>query len=125
RSALSRLLGRLADAVQAYGGLVTAEVTGDALDDAALRDALEQAWNDYGEVVELLRQGERLAGAEWALHGNVAITLERLLREIDSESRAEMRKTWPSRVRAGRGRRPDFAVRAARSRIRSAAARAD
>jgi uncharacterized membrane protein YccC len=111
RAALGDLLDDLGDAVEAYGALVGSEVVG-APEDAALRNALAAAREDRDRVVAALRQGERLQGGAWQLHGDLAANIDRLLRDIDSEARAELRLTWPSRAAMPRP------VAAARSRLR-------
>ncbi|MGH8970117.1 MAG: FUSC family protein, partial [Actinomycetes bacterium] len=97
RRALSELLADLADATEAYGVLVGSEVAGPGPEDAALRDALARAWRHRDELVGLLRSGDRLTGVAWELHGDLAANIDRLLREIDSDARAELRQTWPTR----------------------------
>jgi uncharacterized membrane protein YccC len=117
RRALRDLLSDLADAIESYGALIGSEVTG-VPEDAALRAALAAAWEDRARVVEALRQGERLQGAAWELHGDLAANIDRLLRDIDGEARAELRLSWPTRARMPRP------VSAARSRLRREAPRA-
>ncbi|MGZ4593668.1 MAG: FUSC family protein [Actinomycetes bacterium] len=111
RSALGDLLHDIADATESYGLLVSSEVTG-APEDAALRQALLAAWQDRAHVFDLLRHGDRLHGGAWELHGDLAANIDRLLHDIDSEARAELRLSWPTRARMPRP------VAAARDRMR-------
>lgn len=111
RAGLAELLSDIADAVEAYGAVVGSEVSG-APQDAALRAALAAAWQDRHTVFELLRRGQRLQEGAWELHGDLAANIDRLLRDVDSEARAELRLTWPTHARVPRP------VTAARSRIR-------
>jgi Aromatic acid exporter family member 1 len=117
REALSDLLADVADAVEAYGGLVGSEVDGPGPEDERLRGALAAAWSDRHRLAGLLRQHDRLARDEWQLHGQLASQIDQLLRDVDSEARAELRRTWPDREPVLRPalRRP---VRSARERIR-------
>lgn len=114
RQALHSLLADLADAVESYGAVVGSEVTG-APEDAALRSALAAAWVDRDRVFEALRQGERPHGGAWELHGDLAANIDRLLRDIDSEARAELRTTWPTAAPL-----PGAALKLARRGSRSA-----
>jgi hypothetical protein len=111
RGALSALLRDLADAVEAYGRLVGSEVVG-APQDAGLREALAAAWVDRDRVFSLPRGGDRLQSDAWELHGELAANIDRLLHDIDSEARAELRQSWPTRARLPRP------VTAARARLR-------
>jgi hypothetical protein len=117
REALSDLLADVADAVAAYGGLVGSEVDGPGPEDERLRGALAAAWSDRHRLAGLLRQHDRLARDEWQLHGQLASQIDQLLRDVDSEARAELRHTWPGREPVLRPalRRP---MRTARERIR-------
>jgi hypothetical protein len=117
REALSDLLADVADAVAAYGDLVGSEVDGPAPEDERLRGALAAAWLDRHRLAGLLRQHDRLARDEWLLHGQLASQIDQLLRDVDSEARAELRRTWPAREPVLRPalRRP---MRTARDRIR-------
>ena len=115
RSALSQLLANLADAVEAYGALVSSEVTGPGPEDAALREALSQAWEDRHRLVGLLKQEERLGSGGWELHGALAAHVDRMLRDLDSDARAELREGWTHLPAQALRPHP---VQAARSRIR-------
>ena len=127
REALSDLLADVADATESYGALVGGEVE-EARRDAAghlstethderLRAALAAAWADRHRLADLLRGEERLAGDEWQLHGALTSHIDQLLRDVDSEARAELRRSWPAREPVMRPalRRP---VQTARDRIR-------
>jgi uncharacterized membrane protein YccC len=111
RHALRDLLQDVATAVESYGALVGSEVVG-APEDAALRASLHDAWEDRDRVFARLREGERLQGGAGELLGDLAANIDRLLRDLDSEARAELRMTWPTRAAVPRP------VLAARSRLR-------
>jgi uncharacterized membrane protein YgaE (UPF0421/DUF939 family) len=117
RIALSDLFADLADAVDAYGGLIGSEVLGPGAEDAALREALGRAWEDRHRLADLLRQADRLQSGAWQLHGALATQIDRMLRDLDSDARAELRASWPAPDRP-------HPVQAARSALRRAS-RAD
>ena len=96
RAALSDLLADVADTVQSYGALVGSEVAGAGPQDERLRDALRRAWEDRHRLADLLRQGERLRQDQWSTHGALTSHIDRLLRDVDSDARAEMRRSWPT-----------------------------
>jgi hypothetical protein len=113
RAALSDLLADVADAVESYGSLVGAEVGrthgpelpsrsaqrfGPGPEDERLRAALAAAWADRHRLAGLLRDQDRLARDEWQLHGQLTSQIDQLLRDVDSEARAELRRTWPTPV---------------------------
>ena len=98
RAALSDLLADVADAVQSYGSLVGSEVVGPGPEDERLRAALAAAWADRHRLAGLLRHQDRLARDEWQLHGQLTSQIDQLLRDVDSEARAELRRTWPAPV---------------------------
>ena len=115
RAALSDLLADLADAVEAYGALVSSEVTGGGPEDEALRDALGRAWEDRHRLGDLLKQEERLGSGGWELHGALAAHVDRMLRDLDSDVRAELREGWADLPPPTHLPHP---VQVARSRIR-------
>ncbi len=112
RSSLSDLFADVADAIEAYGALVGSEVVGPGPEDATLRDALSRAWAHRDELVALLRAGDRLQSGTWQLHGDLLANIDRMLRDVDSDVRAELRKSWPTA--SPRARR----MQVARSRLR-------
>lgn len=97
RGALSDLLCDVADAVEAYGELVSSETVGPGPQDQRLRSALSAAWEDRHRLAELLRREERLRQDEWSMHGALTSHIDRLLRDVDSDARAELRTSWPQR----------------------------
>lgn len=97
RAALSDLLRDVAESVQAYGGLVGSEVVGPEPEDERLRAALEAAWGDRHRLLSLLRHEERMRRDEWQLHGALMTHIDQLLRDVDSQARAELRRSWPGR----------------------------
>jgi uncharacterized membrane protein YccC len=111
RAALSDLLADVADAVESYGSLVGSEagrthsfegpsrsapLCGPGPEDERLRAALAAAWADRHRLAGLLRHQDRLARDEWQLHGQLTSQIDQLLRDVDSEARAELRRTWPA-----------------------------
>ncbi len=117
RVALSDLLRDVADSVEAYGALVGSEARGSAPEDRVLREALGAAWADRNRLAGLLRHEDRMRRDEWQLHGALTAHIDQLLRDVDSEARAELRRSWPD---AAAGLNPALAhpVRTARDRIR-------
>lgn len=95
RRALADLLADVADAVEAYGQLVGSEVVGTGPHDERLRDALGRAWQDRHRLADLLRRQERLREDQWSVHGALTSHVDRLLRDVDSDARAELRRSWP------------------------------
>jgi hypothetical protein len=115
RSALSDLLADVGDAVEAYGELVGSEtVAPGPREDGRLRDALSAAWEDRHRLADLLRREERMREDQWSMHGALASHIDRLLRDVDSDARAELRQSWPEAPPAPLAR----PVQAARTRLR-------
>jgi hypothetical protein len=98
RSALADLLTDVAESVEAYGGLIGSEVVGPGPEDQRLRDGLAAAWEDRHRLLSLLRHEERMRRDEWQLHGALMTHIDQLLRDVDSEARAELRRSWPGRA---------------------------
>ena len=96
RLALSDLLADVADAVESYGALVGSESVGAGPQDQALRDALARAWEDRHRLASLLRREERMRQDQWSMHGALTSHIDRLLRDVDSNARAELRRSWPT-----------------------------
>jgi hypothetical protein len=117
REALSDLLRDVADSVEAYGALVGSEVVGTGPEDQRLRDALSAAWADRHRLAAMLRHEDRMRRDEWQLHGALMTHIDQLLRDVDSQARAELRRGWPERehVIGPALRQP---VRTARDRMR-------
>jgi uncharacterized membrane protein YccC len=111
RHALSDLFDDLADVFEAYGAVVGSEVVGPRPEDLELRESLGRAWRARNRVVELLQRDDRPSTGGWLMHGALAAHIDRLLRDVDSDARAELRQSWTQAPR----RRP---VEAARSRLR-------
>lgn len=95
RAALSDLLADVADAVERYGGLVGSELDGPGPQDQRLREALGAAWEDRHRLADLLHRDDRLRRDEWSMHGALTSHIDRLLRDVDSDARAELRRSWP------------------------------
>jgi len=113
RVALSDLFANLAEAIEAYGALVGSEVVGPGPEDQALREALSRAWADRNRLFELLKHDDRLGSGGWAMHGALASHIDRMLRDIDSDARAELRDTWAHQRPPGLRPHPVQAVQAA------------
>lgn len=96
RVVLSDLLADVADAVESYGSLVGSEVVGPGPEDERLREALSNAWEDRHRLADLLRQGDRLNEDQWSTHGALTSHVDRLLQDVDSDARAELRSSWPA-----------------------------
>ena len=114
RVVLSDLLSDVADAVESYGSLVSSEVAGAGPEDQRLREALSNAWEDRHRLSDLLRQGDRLREDQWSTHGALTQHIDRLLRDVDSDARAELRSSWPAPPVSGLAR----PVATARARLR-------
>jgi uncharacterized membrane protein YccC len=99
RTALSGVLREVAVVVEEFGDVVGSEVSSPASgpdrQDADLREALTRAWQCRGVLVELLRRDERRSSDAWELDGALTAHIDRLLRDLDSDVRAELRQTWP------------------------------
>jgi len=96
RVALSDLLADVADAVESYGGVVGSEVLGGGPEDQRLRASLAAAWEDRHRLADLLRQGERMRQDQWSAHGALTSHIDRLLHDVDSDVRADLRTSWPA-----------------------------
>ena len=118
RAALSDLFTNLADAIECYGALVGSEVVGSGPEDEGLREALSRAWADRHRLAELLKHEERLDSGGWEMHGALAAHIDRMLRDIDSDARAELRQTWAEQPPVTFRAHPVQAVQAARSRMK-------
>jgi uncharacterized membrane protein YccC len=118
RAALSDLFAHLADAIEAYGALVGSEVVGSGPEDEALREALSRAWADRHRLVEMLKHDERLSSGGWEMHGALAAHIDRMLRDLDSDARAELRQTWNQLPPPGFRTHPMQAAKAARLRLK-------
>lgn len=95
RATLGELLGRMADAVTAYGDLVDDEALRDQqVDSAQLRDAIAAAWRLRDHLTGELLADERVRSLAWELHGALLANVDQLLREIDAEARESARQAW-------------------------------
>jgi uncharacterized membrane protein YgaE (UPF0421/DUF939 family) len=88
---LDELLAHIADAVDSFGRLITAQVTAGAeRAEAELEQALHDGREDRERIAALLR-AEAEMGAEWRsweLHGALLANIDRLLDELDVEKRS-------------------------------------
>jgi tRNA A37 threonylcarbamoyladenosine synthetase subunit TsaC/SUA5/YrdC len=76
----------------------SAQRFGPGPEDERLRAALAADWADRHRLAGLLRDQDRLARDEWQLHGQLTTQIDQLLRDVDSEARAELRRSWPTPV---------------------------
>ena len=97
RAALSDLLADVADAVESYGSLVGSEVVGPGPRGRAAAGGAGRRLGGpapAGRAAAARRTGWRRD--EWQLHGQLTTHIDQLLRDVDSEARAELRRTWPA-----------------------------
>ena len=100
------LLRDVADAVEAYGALVGSEVAGPGPDDQRLREALAAPGPTGTGWPGCCATRSGCARDEWQLHGQLTSHIDQLLRDVDSEARAELRRSWPTPTARGTGPEP-------------------
>ena len=98
REALSRLFTDLAHAVRAFGREVDDEITNTRADDRELRASLQRCWAERNDLARRLHDGERPDSIAWELHGELLANIDRLLREVDAEGRAQLRESIAERT---------------------------
>jgi uncharacterized membrane protein YccC len=96
RAALAGLLEETADAVRAFGELVSANLPGPPANEAPLRKALGRAKAARDTLAAALAAGPGGDRDAWQVHGHLLANVDRLLSELDPEG-----QTWP-----GAGRLP-------------------
>ena len=85
---LDELLTHLAEAVESFGRLITAQVTAGAeRAERTLEEALARGWEDRRHIADVLRS-DLDQWENWALHGALLAAVDRLLDELDVEKRA-------------------------------------
>lgn len=91
-AALDNLLGHMADAVDAFGQMVTAEISAQAEEaEAHLADALTRARDARDAIAQLLRSESEYEPDTWELHGSLLASVDQILDELDVDKRAEPR----------------------------------
>ncbi|WP_127357441.1 FUSC family protein [Actinacidiphila soli] len=88
---LDELLAHIADAVDSFGRLITAQVTAGAeRAEAELEQALHDGREDRERIAALLRAEAEMGGEwrSWELHGALLANIDRLLDELDVEKRS-------------------------------------
>ncbi|MFI1964971.1 aromatic acid exporter family protein [Streptomyces pathocidini] len=88
--ALSELFTHLADAVDSFGRLITAQVSTNAeAAEGQLAEALENGRADRDRIAELLRIETEREPDRWELHGALLANVDRILNELDVERRSQ------------------------------------
>ncbi|GGO87811.1 FUSC family protein [Wenjunlia tyrosinilytica] len=88
--ALFELFAHVADAVDNFGRLITAQVTANAeRAEAALGQALAMGRADRRRIARLLQRESRRQPERWQLHGALLANVDRLLNELDVEKRSQ------------------------------------
>ncbi|MEU8568211.1 aromatic acid exporter family protein [Streptomyces pathocidini] len=88
--ALSELFTHLADAVDSFGRLITAQVSTNAeAAEGQLTEALENGRADRDRIAELLRIETEREPDRWELHGALLANVDRILNELDVERRSQ------------------------------------
>jgi uncharacterized membrane protein YgaE (UPF0421/DUF939 family) len=88
---LDELLAHIADAVDSFGRLITAQVSAGAeRAEAELEQALHDGREDRERIAALLRDEAEMGGEwrSWELHGALLANIDRLLDELDVEKRS-------------------------------------
>ncbi|MFE2429217.1 aromatic acid exporter family protein [Streptomyces sp. NPDC059373] len=88
---LDELLAHIADAVDSFGRLITAQVSAGAEQaEAELEQALHDGREDRERIAGLLRAEAEMGGEwrSWELHGALLANIDRLLDELDVEKRS-------------------------------------
>ncbi|NYI07073.1 FUSC family protein [Allostreptomyces psammosilenae] len=89
-TALAQLLRHLAEAVDSFGRLITAQVTASAEQaEEQLAQALADGRQDRARISELLRVETEREAERWELHGALLANVDRLLNELDVERRSQ------------------------------------
>jgi hypothetical protein len=89
-AALSEAFTHLADAVDSFGRLITAQVSSNAeVAEEQLEQALASGRADRDRIAELLRRETRKEPEQWELHGALLANLDRILDELDVERRSQ------------------------------------
>ncbi|MGP3922094.1 FUSC family protein [Streptomyces sp. 8N616] len=122
--ALSELFTHIADAVDSFGRLITAQVSSNAeVAEEQLAQALADGRADRQRIADLLRLETERQPDRWELHGALLANVDRLLNELDVERRSQWLAEELDRHRQEPGRpspvyRLRRAARRARRRVR-------
>ncbi|MGW7003515.1 FUSC family protein [Streptomyces sp. NPDC054933] len=96
---LDHLLTHIADAVDSFGRLISAQVTAGAeRAEAELEQALRDAREDRDHISALLRAEAQQQWERWQLHGALIASIDRLLDELDVEKRSQWLATQLQRT---------------------------
>jgi uncharacterized membrane protein YgaE (UPF0421/DUF939 family)/diadenosine tetraphosphatase ApaH/serine/threonine PP2A family protein phosphatase len=88
--ALSVLFTHIADAVDSFGRLITAQVSSNAeVAEEQLAQALSEGRADRQRIADLLRAETEREPERWELHGALLANVDRLLNELDVERRSQ------------------------------------
>ncbi|MGP3984895.1 FUSC family protein [Streptomyces sp. KR80] len=88
--ALSELFTHVADAVDSFGRLITAQVSSNAeVAEEQLAQALVDGRADRQRIADLLRTETEREPDRWELHGALLANVDRLLNELDVERRSQ------------------------------------
>lgn len=88
--ALSVVFTHIADAVDSFGRLITAQVSSNAeVAEKQLEEALACGREDRDRIAELLQRETTKEPDRWELHGTLLATVDRLLDELDVERRSQ------------------------------------
>jgi len=93
RAALAELLIDVAGALRAYGRLLEAEVVGGVEPrESELATMLESVREARARLTELFLVDPAAGGSSWEINGAILTSIERVLRELDPEERARVRR---------------------------------
>jgi uncharacterized membrane protein YgaE (UPF0421/DUF939 family) len=121
---LNELLEHVANAVDSFGRLITAQVTAGAeRAEEELADALAEGRADRRRIAELLRAETDNDPESWELHGALLANIDRLLNELDVEKRSQRLTMEFDRYARSRSARRDL-LRRLRRRVRPVPRRA-
>ncbi|RJL34041.1 FUSC family protein [Bailinhaonella thermotolerans] len=103
RQRLAATLCELSQGIQCYGRLVSADVSGDADEyDDSLERHLRQGRAQRDRFAEVLRPEVGVQTAEWRLHAEMLVHLDRIMDLLQSESRVRARERNQRRRRTRR-----------------------
>jgi hypothetical protein len=89
RGKLSRVLGQIARALDAFGVLVARDVAGPGWPDQPLREALAAAHEERAALLSSLLVDARSEPGIWTVHGSLIAHVDRLLHELDLDEGTE------------------------------------
>ncbi|WP_156609408.1 FUSC family protein [Auraticoccus cholistanensis] len=95
RGAFAVVLSDVADCLRAFGRLVVAEATGqEAESERALAESLDVLRETQAILTELVITDARDQEGSWLLRASVLAAVDHLLRQLDLEQRARVRRAW-------------------------------